>query len=76
VLRAAVIGAEHAQAADQHGHLRSAQLQQLGAVDQQLLGRHAEADLQIVAEAVGLGLERLEAVGVGLLLAGVAAARR
>ena len=66
-----MIGAEHAQAADQHGHLRRAQAEQLGAVDQQLLGRHAEADLQIVAEAVRLGLEQLEAVGVGLLLRGV-----
>ena len=46
VLRAAVVGAEHAQAADQHGHLRRAEAEQLGAVDQQLLGRHAEADLR------------------------------
>ena len=75
-LRPAVVGAEHAQAADQHRHLGRAQLQQLGAVDQQLLGRHAEADLEVVAEAVGLGLEHLEALDVGLLLGRVGAARR
>ena len=66
-----MIGAEHAQAAHQHGHFRRAQPQQLRAVDQQLLGGHAVRDLQIVAEAVRLGLEHRETVRVGLLLRGV-----
>ena len=34
-----VVGAEHAQAADEHGHLGRAQGQQVRAVDQQVLGR-------------------------------------
>ncbi len=55
VLRAAVVGAEHAQPADQHRHLRRAQPEQLGAVDQQLLGGDAERHRKIVAEASALG---------------------
>ena len=38
VLGLAGVGAEHAQAADQHRHLRRRQRQQLRPVDQQLLG--------------------------------------
>ena len=40
---AADVGAEHAQAADQHRHLRRGQRQQLRLVDQQRLGRHGVA---------------------------------
>ena len=50
--------------------------QQLRPVDQQLLRRHVESHLQIVAETVGARLQNLEAVHVGLVLAGVGAARR
>jgi hypothetical protein len=53
--RSAVVGAQHAQAADQHRHLRRRQAQKLGPVDQQFLGRDAEPHLQIVAETVGRG---------------------
>ena len=35
------VGAEHPQAADEHGHLGGAQRQQLRPVDQQVLGRRA-----------------------------------
>ncbi len=38
VWRAAVVGAQHAQAADQHGHFCRGQAHQLGTVEQQLLG--------------------------------------
>src|SRR3546814_8888064 len=58
----AMIGSKHAQPAYQNRHLRPAQLEQLGAVDEQLLGRHAEANRKIVAETVGLRLQWLEAV--------------
>jgi hypothetical protein len=34
------VGAQHAQAADEHRHLGRGQRQQLRLVDQQLLGRH------------------------------------
>ena len=40
VLGLAGIGAEHAQAADEHRHLRRGQRQQLRAVDQRLFRRH------------------------------------
>ena len=43
VLRAAGVRAEHAQAADQHRHLRRGQREQLRPVDEQLLGRHARS---------------------------------
>jgi hypothetical protein len=36
---AAVVGAEHAHAADQHGHLGGGEAEQLGTVEQHLLGR-------------------------------------
>src|SRR3546814_15182327 len=62
----AMIGSKHAQPAYQNRHLRPAQLEQLGAVDEQLLGRHAEANRKIVAETVGLRLQWLEAVRIGL----------
>ena len=75
VLRPAVIGTQNAQAADQHRHLRRRQAQKLRPVDQQLLGRHIEPDLQIVAEAVGLGFQYGEALDVGLVLACVGPAR-
>ena len=76
VLRLADVGAEHAQAADEHGHLRRAQGQELRLVHQHLLGRHGEGLLLVVAEAVGLGLQHGERLHVGLLLRGVGAARR
>ncbi len=71
-----MVGAHHPQTADQDRHLGRRQAQQLRPVDQQLLGRDVETDLQIIAEPVGAGLQHLEAVHVGLLLRGVGAARR
>ena len=53
VRRVLVVGAEHAQAAEQHRHLRRRQAEQRGAVEQQLLGPHRMLGLEIVAEAVG-----------------------
>ena len=60
MLRPAGIGAEHAQAADQHRHLGSRQPQQLRAVDQRFFRRHElHACLRdVVAEAIGARLER------------------
>ena len=43
VRRAAVVGAEHAQAADEHRHLRRGQRQQVRPVEQQRLGRQLVA---------------------------------
>ena len=63
VLGAAGIGAEHAQAADEHRHLGRRQRQQLRPIHQRLL-RHHELLLaaDIVAEAVGARFERREGV--------------
>ena len=63
VLGAAGIGAEHAQAADEHRHLRSGQRQQLRPIHQRLLRRHElRLAADVVAEAVGDRLERREGV--------------
>ena len=70
---AALVGAEHAQPADEDRHLRCRQAEQLRAVDQQLFRRHVVADAQLVAEAVRHWLEDLEAFEVRLLLGRVAA---
>ncbi len=74
--RLAGVGAQHPQAADEHGHLRGGERQQLRLVDQQCLGRQAVAALQVVAESVGDGFQRGEGGHVGLLLRGVGAAGR
>ena len=68
-----VIGPEHAQAPDQHCHLRRRQAQQRGAVEQQLLGADAMLGLEIVAEAVGGRLHHRKALRIGPLRRGIAA---
>ena len=75
---AARIRAEDAQAAEEHGHLRPRQVQQLRPVHKGFLGLHELMLLawMIVAEAVGARLERREGLHVGLLLRRVHAARR
>jgi hypothetical protein len=75
VLRAAVVGAHRAHAADQHRHLRTRQAQKLRAVEHQLLRADGVVLLQPVAEPVGDRLEHREAVGIGHLVGRVAAAR-
>ena len=75
VRRAAGVGAEGAQAADQHRHLGRGQREQVGPVEQQRLGRQLLAGAQVVAEAVGPRLEHRERLDVGLLLRRVGAAR-
>ena len=59
---------QHAQAADQHGHLRRGQGQQLRAVHQQFLGGGGMVGAAVVAEAVGGRLQHGEGVDIGLLL--------
>ena len=77
VLRAAGIGAEHAQAADQHGHLRRRQRSNCARSTSASSGAmNCCLPLMIVAEAVGTRLERREGLDVGLLLRRVHAARR
>ena len=71
-----MVGAEHAQPADQHSHFGRTQPQQLGTIDQQFFGWHVELDLEIVAETIGLGLQRIEACRVGLLGGRIGTARR
>ena len=59
---------QRAQAADEHGHLRRAQRQPEGALDQQVLGGHMVPGAEVVAEAVRVRLEHGERFDVGLLL--------
>jgi hypothetical protein len=75
-LRAAVVGAEHPHAADQHGHLGRGQAHQLGAVEQQFLGADDIVLLQPVAEAVGQRLQHAKESASVCALGGIAAARR
>ena len=74
MLGAVGVGAEDAQAADEDGHLRRGQGEELRLVDEELLGGDAEAGLEVVAEAVGDRLEDGEGGDVGLLVGGVGAA--
>ena len=76
VLGPADVRAQGPHAADQHRHLRSGEVEQVGAVEQQRLRRELLPGPQVVAEAVGPRLEHGERLGVGLLLGGVGAARR
>ncbi len=69
--RAVRVGSEHTQTADERGHLRCAQREQLGAVDQQRFYGQTGALAEVVAEPVGRRLERRERTDVGLLLRGV-----
>ena len=73
VLRAAVVGAERAQAADEHRHLRRGQVEHVRAVDQPRLRRQLVTGPQVVAETVGNRLQHRERLDVGLLLRGVGA---
>ena len=75
MLRAADVGAERPQAADEDGHLRRGQVEHVGAVDEQHLRLDLLAGAQVVAEPVGARLEDPEGLDVGLLLRGVGAAR-
>src|SRR3546814_7451445 len=60
----AVIGAKHAQPADQHGHLGHRKAEQRRAIEHHFLGFHRELLLaEIVAEGIGLRLHHREAVG-------------
>ena len=68
VPRAAVVGSEHAQAANEHRHLAGGETQQLRAVEQELFWRHRVVRLLPVAEAVGQRFEYGEGFDVGLRL--------
>ncbi len=74
--RAAVVGAKHPQPADQHCHLAGGEPQQLGTVEQHLLRLHLVVPLLPVAETIVQRLEEGKRLGIGLLGAGIAAARR
>ena len=76
LLRTTGVGAEHAQAADQHRHLGRGQREQLRAVDEQVLGGHRERARLPVAEAIGERLERRERGHVGVFLGGIHATGR
>src|SRR5690606_8375365 len=67
--------ADDTQAAEQHGHLRSRQAQQVRAVDQQVLARQVQETGVVVAEGVSNWLQPGELLDVGLLLGGVNATR-
>ncbi|MNG03453.1 hypothetical protein D3C84_865350 [compost metagenome] len=70
------VGVQHPQTANQRRHLWGAEGQQLCLVDQQCLGGHAVPALEVVAKAIGDGLEKTERLDVRLLLARVHASRR
>ncbi|MNZ85617.1 hypothetical protein D3C78_1044150 [compost metagenome] len=68
------IVAQHPQAADQHGHLRRAEVQQLRLVDQQRLGFGLGPGFDEVAKTIGNRLEQTERLHIGLFLRGVGTA--
>ena len=70
------VGVEHAETANQSGHLGRGQGEEVCLVDEELLGADAIVAYSVVAEAVNNGLEVLEGLGVGLLLRSVGSARR
>ncbi len=74
-MRRTAMGHPHRpQTADQHGHFRRGQAQQLRPVDQHLFGRHRIGLFLEVAEAFGLRLHLGKDVDVGLVLRGIGAA--
>ncbi len=74
--RVVVVGAQHAQAADQDGQLRRGQAQQLRPIDQVVLLRQLGRRTRVVvAEPVEARLQVAEGLDVGLLLARIDAAR-
>ena len=73
VLRMGGDGAESAHPADQYGHFGDRQAEQVRPVDQHVLGLHRRLGLEVVAEPVGEGLQRLPALGVELIFARIAA---
>ena len=76
VLSVANVGLQHPQAADERGHFRGGEREQLRLVDQQCFRRHGVFALEVIAEAVGIGFEHSEGFDIGLLLRGVHAAGR
>ena len=70
------VGLQYAHAADENGHLGRGQRQQVGPVQKQGLGRQLLSGSEVVAEPVGVGLEHLERLHVGLLLGGIRTPRR
>ncbi len=76
VLRFAEVGVESAEAADEDGHFWRGELEQLRAIDEQFFGGAMLALAEIVAEAVGSGLEHGEGMRVGLILRRVGASGR
>src|SRR5680860_221452 len=66
--RTVPVGAEYAQTAHEHGHLRRAQGEQVGLVHQLVLLRKRGERAVVVAEPIGNGLQVAERLDVGLLL--------
>src|SRR4051794_5654760 len=71
--RPPVVRPEHAQASPEGGHLGRRQREQVGLVEQPLLGLQLVARPPVVPEAVGDRLEDLERLDVGVLLRRVGA---
>ncbi len=76
VSRAAMVGAKHPHTADQHCHLAGGESQQLGTVEQHLFRLHLVVPLLPVAKTVVHRLQEGKRLGIGLLGAGIAPARR
>ena len=69
--RLAVVGIEHAQTTDEHGHFGRGEAEELRLVDQEALGHAAPVSRGIIAETIGHRFEMREAFDVGLLLRGI-----
>ena len=76
VFRSIGVRTEDAQPADEHRHLRRAQRQELGTIDEQRFGRQGVALAEVVTESVRARLEHGERLDVGLRLRSVGASRR
>ena len=68
------VGVEHSHAADQDGHLRSVQRQQVSLVDQRLFGWPWVLRERIVAETVSVRLQVIYRFDIGLLLSRIGTA--
>ena len=71
MLRATIVGTQHAQAANQDGHLRRTQGEQLCLVHKHFFSRDGEDRLLVIAEAVSFGFENGKRVNIGLFLRSV-----
>ena len=71
--RSVVIGLHHSHTADQYGHLRTSECQQMSAVDEQVLCSANSILTEVVTEPISLRLKHCKRRDVCLLLRGIGA---